>query len=78
MSHMPFQHTPETLALSEARKAKKLSKKLIQSNEPRLLPEITVSRPWLTLHMQHIETNHCHLPIKVLTWNVRTHLSRPC
>lgn len=64
---MPFQHTPETLALSEARKAKKLSKKLIQSNEPRLLPEITVPRPWLTLHTS--ETNHC-LPIRVLTWNL--------
>ncbi|KIK06907.1 hypothetical protein K443DRAFT_129486 [Laccaria amethystina LaAM-08-1] len=63
---MPFQHTPETLALSEARKAKKLSKKLIQSNEPRLLQEITVFRPWLTLHT---ETNRC-LPIKVLTWNL--------
>lgn len=64
---MPFQHTPETLALSEARKANKLSKKLIQSNEPRLLPEITVPRPWLTLHTS--ETNHC-LPIRVLTWNL--------
>lgn len=64
---MPFQHTPETLALSEARKAKKLSKKLIQSNEPRPLPEITVPRPWLTLHTS--ETNHC-LPIRVLTWNL--------
>lgn len=64
---MPFQHTPETLALSEARKANKLSKKLIQSNEPRPLPEITVPRPWLTLHTS--ETNHC-LPIRVLTWNL--------
>jgi len=65
------QMTPEALALSLARKEKKLKQALEAAANPP--PALLLTRAWLTITSQQPKSSN-RLPshqVKILTWNVR-------
>lgn len=73
----PFQLTPEQIALSAERKAKKQKTNFPQSSNNSSAGAI-VNRAWIplpTLQLENITDGHQEQQIKVLTWNVCLPLS---
>ena len=70
-AHKAYQMTPEALALSLARKEKKLKQALETAANPP--PALLLTRAWLTVASPQPKSPNPALPshrVKILTWNV--------
>jgi hypothetical protein len=77
----PFQLTPEQIALSAERKAKKQNTKFSQSSDNCPVAGAIVNRAWIPLPISLLEDARAsdgrqQQEIKVLTWNVCLSLSQ--
>ena len=69
ISAMGYEPTPEQIAQAQEKRLRRRAKKLQQENQPKYSPPLFLARPWTQLQPPGQSCS-----VKVVTWNVRTHI----